>query len=264
VSRPSLSAAIALAILVLGALVAAGCGDSGSSNEDFVAEADQICTQQTADSVKVEDRLGYPLSLEEGAEFQGELAPIRQEGLEQLEGLEAPDELADDWDRYLAARRESGELREEQVKLLEAGDEEKVKALNAEIEANSDELEKAAKDVGMEACGRILPADQREEVVDVVEEVALTTDPKLVCRDLVTPGYLELGFEGSYEECAEFQRKNADKFATDVEIDDVEGVADTQAVVKITDVDGQFAGEESAWTLVHRDDGWKVAAIITS
>jgi hypothetical protein len=259
-SRSPSYAVLTLALFALTAL-AAGCGGGGSSTEDFRAEVDETCTDQVAQFVDVEERLGTPISLEEAAKSQREMNPIRAESLEELEEVEAPDDLADDWERYLVIRRELSDLRAEELKLLEEGDQKAVEPLGDEIDERNEELEAQARTLGLQACARILPEDQRTEAIELVEEVSFTTDPELVCRDLVTENYLELGFGGSYEDCAEFQRENAEKFATDVEVESVEGVADTQAIVAITDVDGMFAGEESTWNLVREGEEWKVTAI---
>ena len=252
---------LALALFALVALLT-GCGGSdGASTEDFRAEIDQVCADQVAQFVEVEERLGTPISLDEAAKYQKELEPIRQEALEEFEEAEAPDNLAKDWERYLDIRRELSDLRAEELKLLEEGDQKALEPLGEEIDERNEDLEAQAKKLGLQACARVLPEDQRQEAIDLVEEVSFTTDPELVCRDLVTENYLELGFEGSYEDCAKFQSDNAEKFATDVEVESVEGVADTQAIVTITDVDGQFAGEESTWNLVREGEEWKVTAI---
>ena len=90
---------LALTLVLATALTA--CGDSGSSSEDFVAEADEICVEQVRDFQAVEDRLGSSTSLEQEAKMQKELLPIREESLASLEELEAPEESEKAWNRYL-------------------------------------------------------------------------------------------------------------------------------------------------------------------
>jgi hypothetical protein len=250
-------------ILVFAAALAA-CGDSGSSGEDFVAEADEICVEQVRDFQEVEDRLGSSTSLEQEAKMQKELLPIREESLAGLEELEAPEESEKAWNRYLELRAELRDLRKEQLALLEKGDEEALEPLNEKISDLNDELDEVGKEAELLACASVLPKDQAEEAKEVVEEVALTTDPKRVCDELVTQNYLDVGFEGKFEECAKFQKEEADNFAEDLKVEKVDGVADTSASVTITEEGGMYDGEESVWVLRREGGEWKVNLISAS
>lgn len=252
-----------IALLVALGLVACG-GSSEPSADDFRAEADEVCIEQVRNFQEVEDRLGSSTSLEEEAELQKELLPLREESLAELEKIEAPEDSAKAWGRYLEIRGELRDLRKKQLKLLEKGDEEALDPVNEEISDLNDELDEVGKEAGVLACASVLPKDQAKEAEEVVKEVALTTDPKRVCRELVTQNYLEVGFEGKFEECAEFQREEAENFADDVKVREVSGVADTSAAVKITEVGGMYDGEETTWVL-RRDGGkWKVNLISAS
>jgi ketosteroid isomerase-like protein len=251
---------IALA-LVLGI---AACGSSEPSAEDFQAEADEVCVEQVRNFQEVEDRLGSSTSIQEEAKLQKELMPIREEAIAGLEEIEAPEESEKSWQRYMELREELRDLRKEQLKLLEEGDEEALEPLNEKISDRNDELDEVGQDAGLLACASVLPKDQAAEAEEVVEEVALTTDPKRVCDELVTQNYLDVGFEGKYEECAEFQREEAENFAEEVEIEKVDGVADTSASVTITETGGMYDGEESTWVLRREDGQWKVNLISTS
>jgi hypothetical protein len=247
-------------ILVL-ALGVAACGDSESSSDDFVAEADEICVQQVRDFQAVEDRLGSSTSLEEEAKMQKELLPIREESLAGLEEVEAPEDSEKAFEKYLDIRHELRDLRKEQLKLLEKGDEEALEPLNEKISDLNDELDEVGKEAGLLACASVLPKDQAKEAEEVVKEVALTTDPKRVCKELVTQNYLDLGFEGKYEECATFQKEEAENFAEEVKVEEVTGVADTSAAVTITEIGGMYDGEETTWTLRREGGQWKVNLI---
>lgn len=250
-------------ILVL-ALGLAACGDSESSSEDFVAETDEVCVEQVRDFQATEDRLGSSMSIEDEAKMQKELLPIREESLAGLEEIEAPEDSKKAFDKYLEIRRELLDLRKEQLQLLEKGDEEALEPINEKISDLNDKLDEVGVEAGLLACASVLPKDQAKEAEEVVEEVALTTDPKRVCKELVTQNYLDVGFEGKYEECATFQKEEADNFAEDLKVKEVSGVADTSAAVTITEEGGMYDGEESVWTL-RRDGGeWKVNLISTA
>ena len=260
-SRPFRLAALLAAVLVV--LGLAACGSSEPSAEDFVAEADEFCVEQVRNFQKVEDRLGSSMSIEDEAKMQKELLPIREESLTSLEGVEAPEDSAKEWEKYLEIRRELLDLRKEQLKLLEKGDEEALEPLNEKISDLNDELDEVGKKAGLLACASVLPKDQAKEAEEVVEEVALTTDPKRVCDELVTQNYLDVGFGGKYEECAKFQKEEADNFAEEVKVEEVTGVADTTAAVKITEIGGMYDGEETTWTLRPVDGQWKINLIST-
>jgi hypothetical protein len=257
-----LFSALALTLFLAAALAA--CGDSGSSSEDFVAEADEVCIEQVRDFQAVEDRLGSSTSLEQEAKLQKELMPIREESLASLEELEAPEESEKAWKRYLDLRRELRDLRTDQLELLEKGDEEALEPLNEKISDRNDELDEVGREAELLACASVLPKDQAKEAEEVVEEVALTTDPKRVCDELVTQNYLDVGFEGKFEECVKFQKEEADNFAEDLKVKKVDGVADTSASVTITEEGGMYDGEESTWVLRREGGSWKVNLISAS
>ena len=259
-SRPVRVSLPFIALLVAFGLAACG-GSSEPSADDFRAEADEVCTEQVRNFQEVEDRLGSSTSLEEEAKLQKELLPFREESLAALEEIEVPEDSAKAWDRYLEIRNELRDLRKEQLKLLEKGDEDALDPVNEEISDLNDELDEVGKEAGVLACASVLPKDQAKEAEEVVEEVALTTDPKRVCDELVTQNYLDVGFEGKFEECAKFQREEAENFADDIKVEEVSGVADTSASVKITEVGGMYDGEETTWVLRREGDQWKVNLI---
>jgi seryl-tRNA synthetase len=259
VSRPIRFSLPLIAVLAIVGITA--CGSSEPSTEDFVAEADEVCTEQVRNFQEVEDRLGSSTSLEEEAKLQKALLPFREESLADLEEIEAPEESEKAWNRYLELRRELRDLRAKQLKLLEKGDEEALEPVNEKIGDLNDELDEVGKEADLLACASVLPKDQVKEAEEVVEEVALTTDPKRVCRELVTQNYLDTGFKGSYEECAKFQREEAENFADDLEVEEVSGVADTSAAVTITEAGGTYDGEESTWVLRREGGEWKVNLI---
>jgi hypothetical protein len=251
-------------LVVALALSAAACGSSEPSADDFRAEADEVCVAQVRNFQKTEDRLGSSTSLEQEAKLQKELLPFREEAIADLEEIEAPEDSEKAWNRYLDLRLELRDLRKQQLGLLEKGNEKALEPLNEKIGDLNDELDEVGQEAGLLACASVLPKDQAKEAEEVVKEVALTTVPKQVCDELVTQNYLDTGFEGSFEECAKFQREEAENFADEVEVEKVDGVADTSASVTITEVGGMYDGEETTWVLRREGDQWKVNLISTS
>lgn len=234
------------------------CGGSESSADDFRAEADQICVDQAKDYTEVERRLGIPEGLEEEVILAERLEENRGRTLSELEELEAPDELAEQWDRYLRIRRQQSDLRKEQLELLREGDEKALPQINEKIVDLNGELGEAGEAAGLTACASIIPKDQAEEAEAVVEEAALTSDPQRACDELVTEDHLEYEFGGSFEVCAEFRKKRVEAFPDEIEVESIFGVGGVQASVRITEVGGEYDGEETVWTLYREDGGWKL------
>lgn len=255
---------LCLPVSIALALGIAACGSSEPSTEDLRAEADEICVQQVRNFQEVEDRLGSSTSIEEEAKLQKELMPLREESLSELEELEAPEDSGKAWEQYIEIRQELRDLRKEQLELLNEGDEKALEPVNEKIGDLNDELDEVGEEAGLLACASVLPKDQAKEAEEVVEEVALTTEPQRVCRELVTQNYLDTGFEGSFEECAKFQREEAENFADEVEVEKVDGVADTSASVTITEIGGMYDGEETTWILRREGGKWKVNLISAS
>src|SRR5687767_14236263 len=97
--------ACALAIGILGA-----CGDDDDSGGGS-DEAENPITGATPEE-----------SADDQAALEQELLDLSEEYAPQLEALEPPDELAEDWDEYLALADQQRELAAESVEVLEAED----------------------------------------------------------------------------------------------------------------------------------------------
>ena len=91
--------ALPLAALLALAVLAGGCGDDGTSAEDYRAQANAIC----ADAKQQAGELPPPAgdTAEAVAEYAGARAPIVREELEALGELDPPDELADGHEQLL-------------------------------------------------------------------------------------------------------------------------------------------------------------------
>ncbi|MDQ3645269.1 MAG: hypothetical protein M3356_07180 [Actinomycetota bacterium] len=92
--------------LAIGAAVAAGCGgDDGPSREEFVESANAICERHTVPIREAAGRLLAGGELPDPREFmelaQGTIIPEYSAQLSELEALEAPDELSEEYQSYL-------------------------------------------------------------------------------------------------------------------------------------------------------------------
>lgn len=100
--------------VAVGAVVAAGCGgDEGPSREEFTQQANAICERHTAPIREAAGRLMAGGELPEPREFmqlaQETIIPQYSAQVSGLRELEAPEELSDEYQRYLeraAATRE--------------------------------------------------------------------------------------------------------------------------------------------------------------
>jgi hypothetical protein len=141
--------AISAAALVLG-----GCGGGNGGGEEMTAdefrqEADAICAEFEG---RLDD-LGRPESLDDLQNFVSEAVPIIEEGNAQLQELNPPDELQEQWDRAMEINNEQLETVRDLREAVEDGDQARVQELiEAGNEANT-EADQLAADLGLEDCG---------------------------------------------------------------------------------------------------------------
>ena len=141
--------AISAAALVLG-----GCGGGNGGGEEMTADE----FRQQADAICAEfegrlDDLGTPESLDDLQNFVSEAVPIIEEGNAQLQELNPPDELQEQWDRAMEINNEQLETVRDLRGAVEDGDQARVQELiDAGSEANA-EADQLAADLGLEDCG---------------------------------------------------------------------------------------------------------------
>jgi hypothetical protein len=141
--------AISAAALVLG-----GCGGGNGGGEEMTAdefrqEADAICAEFEG---RLDD-LGRPESLDDLQNFVSEAVPIIEEGNAQLQELNPPDELQEQWDRAMEINNEQLETVRDLREAVEDGDQARAQELiEAGNEANT-EADQLAADLGLEDCG---------------------------------------------------------------------------------------------------------------
>jgi phage-related minor tail protein len=141
--------AISAAAVVLG-----GCGGGNGGGEEMTAdefrqEADAICAEFEG---RLDD-LGRPESLDDLQNFVSEAVPIIEEGNAQLQELNPPDELQEQWDRAMKINNEQLETVRDLREAVEDGDQAHVQELiEAGNEANT-EADQLAADLGLEDCG---------------------------------------------------------------------------------------------------------------
>jgi hypothetical protein len=136
------------------ALVLGGCGGGDGGGEDLTADE----FRQQADAICAEfegrlDELGTPESLEDLQNFVSEAVPIIEEGNAQLQELDPPDELQEQWDQAMEINNEQLETVRDLREAVEEGDQARMQELlQAGNEANQ-ESDRLAAELGLEDCG---------------------------------------------------------------------------------------------------------------
>jgi hypothetical protein len=142
-------------VLVLVALGLVGCGGGGggggsSSAAEFRQQADGICAKYEAKITA----LGTPTSLDELGDFVDQAVSIIEQGNNELQSLEPPDELADDWDRAMQIQGESLQTTRDLQDAIHNQDDAKVQELLGKLDAAQAESTQVAQRLGLENCGR--------------------------------------------------------------------------------------------------------------
>jgi hypothetical protein len=174
--------------------------------------------------------------------------------VEEVSAIEAPDELSDQYDEYLAARGAFLDVLHQTQQAGEAGDEAEFQRLNAQLEERSDAIDVAGEKVGLKACAQVLPEDQVADVRAVIEDTATTGDPAH-CTEDYTDNFVEAS--GGPEGCEAGEKDPANQ-ADSVDISEVKGVDEVYARAVVTPSGGPADGQELIVELVFEDGRWKV------
>jgi hypothetical protein len=246
-----------LAVTPLLLLAACGDDDEGSGSEDFLAEADAACIDGGKRINELYAEEGIPQSFDEDVDLLGKRLPLSEQGVEEASALEPPDDLADEYDEYLAERETFVDLLRQQLEAGEAGNEAQYQSFGPQLDESSDAIDQSAEEVGLEACAQILPEDQVEDVRAVIDDTATTGDPAH-CTEDYTENYVE--GNGGLERCETGENDPANQ-AESVEISDVKGLEDVYATASVVPTGGPGDGQELIVELVFEEDRWKIDAI---
>jgi hypothetical protein len=140
-------------LVLLAAAFVAGCGGDGDGDrltaEEFRQQADATCVEFEG---RLEE-LGMPESLEDLQGFVDDAVPILEEGTNELEQLQPPEELEEDWNRAMEINREQLDTVRELRTAAEEGDQARIAELLQEANAARQESDQLAADLGLEQCG---------------------------------------------------------------------------------------------------------------
>jgi hypothetical protein len=134
-----------LAVLVL----AAGCGgDDRLSREEFVSEAEAICEDFDQRVNEVDE----PESADDVERYVNEVRPVVEDGLNELKGLEPPEEFEEQWNELVAKNDESLEAFDDLAEAAVSGDEDRLEEITEEASRRDEESDRIAQDLGLEKC----------------------------------------------------------------------------------------------------------------
>lgn len=246
-------------------LVAAACGggDEESASDDFVAQADEICTNSQRELVGVVEDLGPLESPEDEAERVSALNPIREQTLADLQALEPPEELSADYEEYVALREERLANDKKVEELLQKGDVEAVGKISARNDEVTKDAEAKAEEIGFSACAQVLPAEAEAQVKETIDMLEISDDPAL-CTETMTASGVEVLF-GSLEKCEKTQEElKPSELADSVDYEEIKGVEGVTANVIATVEGGALDGQRSSYQLLFEDGTYKVSEVFAA
>ena len=145
---------ILLTAISLGAGLA-GCGGDGElSEEEFLAQGDEICAEGREQYIELQS--DPPRNEAETADLTRELIEITEQEIADLRELDAPADLEDPLDEYLEAREEGLDIIRDGLEAAEKGDAEAYADAQAEVAEGQLDRARLAERVGFTECSRPL------------------------------------------------------------------------------------------------------------
>lgn len=192
---------------------------------EFIAEADDICLASARAIAANEKQYRVDTTEKQAIRIDEETARLATERLEALEAVEPPEELADDYERYLALRRQAVRLFDESNAARKKGDQRKGRRVSAEVGRLVKRLSEVGEDIGFHACAnRLTKQEERKVKANVIDYFR---DPgHRTCKKLLTKGLVSR--VGGLQQCAELLLPS-DK----VVVREVEGVDTVRAIAFI-------------------------------
>ncbi len=133
-------------LLLLAVLAAGGCG--GGSAEEFREQAGAICGEYD-DRIREVPRPTNNAALVESA---NEIADLIEEGTARLAELDAPGDLEDDYDEWLALNEEAAANAREISAAAGRDEQARIRELAALAEENENDADQLAAELGLDGC----------------------------------------------------------------------------------------------------------------
>lgn len=194
--------------------------------EEFIAETDEVC-RDTAEAVVANDaRYSPDTTQKQSIRIEQETARLASERLEQLEAIEPPADLRDEYDEYLSLRREALRTFDRLLAAWKKDDMRRRDKLNRRLNADVERFNETGEEVGFFACANRLPQDDRKEVVNNATRYFKNPAPR-VCKKVFTKDLLR-EIEGP-DECP-----NLLTGSRRARVKDIGGVEGVRADAKVT------------------------------
>ncbi len=131
-------------------LAAAGCGggDDRLTREELIEEADATC----ADFDRQIEEIDEPESLDDIERYVQEIRPIVEEGTDELDALEPPEELRDEYDQWIEETRSAIDRFNELEEAAASGDEQRIQEVFQDA-GEGEEADRLAEEMGFQECG---------------------------------------------------------------------------------------------------------------
>lgn len=132
-------------------LAAAGCGggDDRLTREELVEQADATC----ADFDQRIEEIDEPKSPEDIERYVQEIRPIVEEGTDELDSLQPPEELEDDYDQWIQETRSAIDMFDELEEAAASGDEQRIQEVLQGAGEGGEEADRLAQELGFQECG---------------------------------------------------------------------------------------------------------------
>ena len=261
-----------LTCLLTGVILAlAACGggseDSNADNgtdsvvaeaDSFIADADSVCTDQAQKLTDTQTTISE--TPKEAAQLAEDSVAIREDALQQLQALDAPDDLADDYDEFLAKRQAVVEGQQQDLKLTKQGippEDPRHLKIYEKFEQLFNEGRAIGQRIGFKACASQLPADEADEARSLA--VKALTEPVDSCEEVYSKYAIETSF-GSLQKCE--QAQTPDPPVKSVDVQDVVGVSGVSAFVNAIPKGGPDDGALIEYSFVHEGGSYKFNAAV--
>jgi hypothetical protein len=252
--------ALFLALLVCAVAALAACGGDDSDGDDFVAEANAICTDSARERTATQQ--SPPTNAEEALAQNKQQQRIRRQAQADLKALEPSEEAADAYDEFLAKRQRVIEVVVGEEDLLRAEvspDDPRYVEFLTELDRASDAAQAAAEEAGLAACAGVLAPDERDRIVAIVRE--FETTPVEDCRQFLTEDAIDSLF-GGLAECQRVQENPPPQgFTKRIEVESARGIAGVGASVRASLVGGPGDGQDIEYVLEYQNGTYKIATV---
>ena len=125
---------------------------AGSSKQEIIQKADEICADAQAEVAKVRQPKGNdPRAVQQ---YIKKVARVQEEAVADIKALQPPPEGKAEFDKFVAANEELSESFDGLIEAVDERDRKAFARVNAKIQENSAKAQAAAQAYGFKTCGR--------------------------------------------------------------------------------------------------------------